>query len=281
MFRLRAQAALLLLFAVFWPREALTAELQPETVRAWDSYIALTEARIAREIESEEGFLVRDFLSPEVAGRALETILTGEVFVHQMETRNEEGREIDIPSGMVHHWYGSVFVPGATLEEVLKWEQDYSRHQEYFNEVEESRLLSQEGNVFRIFLKLRRTKVITVHYNTEHLVVYSHHDSGEASSKSEATRVAELENPGTPREREKPFDQARGFLWRLNSYWRFKGEADGVIVECESVSLSRGIPLGVAWMVKSFVESVPKESLENALLPIKTHLGRPSPGGGR
>ena len=87
---------------------------------------------------------------------------------------------------MVHHWYGSVFVPGATLEEVLKWEQDYSRHQEYFNEVEESRLLSQEGNVFRIFLKLRRTKVITVHYNTEHLVVYSHHDSGEASSKSEA-----------------------------------------------------------------------------------------------
>ena len=102
---------------------------------------------------------------------------------------------------------------------------------------------------------------------------------GKPRARAKRTRVAELENPGTPREREKPFDQARGFLWRLNSYWRFKGEADGVIVECESVSLSRGIPLGVAWMVKSFVESVPKESLENALLPIKTHLGRPSPGG--
>jgi hypothetical protein len=118
----------------------------------------------------------------------------------------------------VHHWYGTVFIPGATLQDVLRWEQDYPRHQDDFDEVEASRLISREGDVFRIFLRLRRTKVITVHYNTEHLVVYSQHGPGRASSKSEATHIGELEDVGTPREREKPSDQDRGFLWRLNSY---------------------------------------------------------------
>jgi hypothetical protein len=93
--------------------------------------------------------------------------------------------------------------------------------------------------------------------------------------------VAELDDAGTARERERPPNQDRGFLWRLNSYWRFKGEADGVIVECESVSLSRGIPRGIAWMVQSYLESVPRESLENTLRPIQTQLSRPSPGGGQ
>jgi hypothetical protein len=281
MFRLRARTALPLWLVVFWACEAQPAELRPETERAWEDYIALTEARISRELASPDGFLVRDYLPPEVAGEAEETILAGKVFVHRMETRNEEGREINIPSGMVHHWYGTIFVPGATLEEVLQWEQDYPHHQDYFDEVEASRLISREGDVFRIFLKLKRTKIITVYYDTEHEVVYSHHGADRASSRSEATHIGELEDVGTPREREKPPDQDRGFLWRLNSYWRFKAEPDGVIVECESVSLSRSIPRGVAWMVQSFVESVPKESLENTLLPIRTHLGRPTGIGGR
>jgi len=281
MFRWRARAAFVLLLVVLWPGASLPAELQAETTRAWETYMDLTEARIAREIDSEDGFLVRDFLPPDVAARVEETISSGGVFVQRMETRNEEGREIEIPSGMVHHWYGSVFVPGATLQEVLTWEQDYARHQDYFDEVEESRLVSQEGEVFRIFLKLRRTKVITVHYNTDHLVVYSQHGSSRASSKSEATRVAELEDAGTAREREKPVGNDSGYLWRLNSYWRFQEVPGGVTVECESVSLSRSIPRGVAWMVRSFVESVPRESLENALLPIRTHLRRRSSDSGR
>jgi hypothetical protein len=278
---LRAARAVALWLLVLLPREARAAELRPETERAWENYLTLTEARISREIASGEAFLVRDFLPAEVAGQAQETVSGGGVFVHQMETRNEEGREIDIPSGIVHHWYGTVFVPGATLEEVLRWEQDYARHQDYFDEVEASRLVSREGDVFRIFLRLQRTKVITVHYNTEHLVAYSHHGPDRATSKSEATHIGELEDAGTPREREKRSNQDRGFLWRLNSYWRFKNEADGIIVECESISLSRDVPRGVAWMVQSFLESVPKESLENTLLPIRTHLSRPKTAGER
>ena len=32
-------------------------------------------------------------------------------------------------------------------------------------------------------------------------------------------------------------------------------------IECESISLTRNIPFGVAWLVKGFVTGIPKESL--------------------
>jgi hypothetical protein len=35
-----------------------------------------------------------------------------------------------------------------------------------------------------------------------------------------------------------------------------------VYVECESVSLTRDIPLAVSWLVKPFVTDIPKESLQ-------------------
>jgi hypothetical protein len=34
-----------------------------------------------------------------------------------------------------------------------------------------------------------------------------------------------------------------------------------VYVECESISLTRGIPPGFGWLVKPFVTSLPKDSL--------------------
>jgi len=33
---------------------------------------------------------------------------------------------------MIHHWIGTVFIPGATLAQTLALEQDYDHHQEYF-----------------------------------------------------------------------------------------------------------------------------------------------------
>lgn len=249
------------------------AELQDQTLSAWETYRLLTEARIEKELASSEGFLVRDFLDPRDASAIRARIGSG-VYVMKLETRNEEGGEIDIPDGLVHHWYGSVFVPGASLDGVLAWVQDYDRHHEYFDEVEDSRLVSRESDVFDIFLRLRRKKVITVRYNTEHEVSYRRLGLGRAASRSESTRIAEIEDAGTPREREKPIGNDQGFLWRLNSYWRFQQEDGGVVVECESISLSRTIPVAMRWLVQPFIISVPRESLEAALLPMRAALSR-------
>lgn len=252
-------------------RPSFAAKLEADTLAAWELYRELTEARIEKELQSAEGFLVLDFLDDGEAAKARSAMASG-VFIRRMETRNVEGDEIEIPKGLVHHWYGAVLVPAAKLDEVLAWEQDYSRHEDYFDEVEESRLVSREGNVFDIFLRLRRKKVITVHYNTEHEVRYRRLGPDRAASRSEATRIAEIEDAGTHREGEKPAGDDRGFLWRLNSYWRFQQQATGVLVECESISLSRTIPTAFRWVVKPFITSVPRESLEATLFPLRRNF---------
>ena len=269
--------------------QAMAAKLQSKTVRAWDRYVALTEARIENELESGEGFLVREFLPLEQAEPCEQTIDRGGICVTALETRDKGGRAVGIPSGMVHHWMGSVFIPDVSLQDLLAWVQNYSQHDERFPEVEESRLLAREGDSFQIFLRLKRQKVVTVFYNTEHHVEYRRHSFNEVSSRSAATRIAQLENPGEAIERERPVGEDSGFLWRLNSYWRYQQVDGGVIVECESIGLSRGIPVAVKWLVAPFVESVPRESLESTLsgirqgsrrlvLEIQLGPGAPPPG---
>ena len=98
----------------------VAAKLQTETVRAWERYVALTEARISKELESGDGFLVRDLLSPEQAEQCEQTIGRGGVCVTAMETRDKDGRAVGIPSGMVHHWMGSIFIPDVSLQD-LSW----------------------------------------------------------------------------------------------------------------------------------------------------------------
>jgi hypothetical protein len=235
-----------------------------ETLAAWERAVELTETRISAELSSEAGFLAIDFLSPaerEAASRALEA---GEVFVRKLPV------EVDVPHGMAHHWLGAVFVPGVEVDGIVRWLQQYDEHDRRFGEVEDSRLLSRDGDRFEIFLRLRRKKIVTVQYATVHEVLYRRHGSGRTSSVSRATRIAELEDAGTPEEREKPAGSDRGFLWRLHSYWRFQQVPGGVVVECESLSLSRGVPAAVRFLVGPYLDSVPRESLESTLAPIRS-----------
>jgi hypothetical protein len=224
------------------------AELTRETLVAWDRYVAWTEHRM----RTDDSFLLQETL--------LET--------------TADGRSIAIPKGLVHHWLGSVFIPNTTVDELVGWLQDYDEHHRYFDEVESSKLVSRNGDDYAIFLRLRRKKVVTVHYNTEHLVRYRRHGDGRVSSASYSTRIAEIDNAGEADEIEKAQGDDRGFLWRLNSYWRFEQGSGGVTVELESLSLSRGVPVAVQWLVGRYLDSVPRESIEATLRPIQREAPR-------
>jgi hypothetical protein len=47
----------------------------------------------------------------------------------------------------------------------------------------------------------------------------------------------------------------------MDSSWRFEEKDQGVYVEVESISLTRDIPMGLGWLIKPFVTSIPRESL--------------------
>jgi len=254
------------------PHNTLAAKLQPQNLKAWDTYVQLTEKRIDSELASTSAFLRTDFAKPDEASVIRNALKKGQVYVKKLNTPDHGGREIKVPDGMIHHWFGAIFVPNMKLEPLLSWIRKYDDHQRFFKEVEGSKLLSQNGETFKIFLRFVRTKVVTVRYNTEHTAVYHSHGPDKESSRSFTTKIAEVKDPGTSQEKEAAIGDDSGYLWRLNSYWRFKEQDGGVIVECESISLSRSIPFGLGWLIKGFVESLPQESLESTLTGIRDRI---------
>ena len=186
----------------------------------------------------------------------------GEVVTERMETRDPEGR-VQTPGAMIHDWISTIFIPGASLQKVLAVVQDYDNHRKYYSPaVTKSKILEHQGGDFKIALRLARKKIVTVVLDTEYQIHYQQLDATRVQSTSYSTRVVEVEHPGEPDETQLPPEKDRGFLWRLDSFWRFYEADGGVYVQCEAISLTRDIPLGLNWLIRPFVESVPRESLE-------------------
>ena len=75
----------------------------------------------------------------------------------------------------------------------------------------------------------------------------------------------EVADAGTPKERPKRPDEDRGLLWRWNAYWRYEQVEQGVLVECESVTLSRTIPMLLRPVAGPIVGHVARESMDRTL----------------
>ncbi len=257
-------------------------ELKQETVAAFEHYVKLTEARIQGEVNGSPKFLWMDGMAEPRRGALYAQLRQGEIVVERLETR-ENGQEIDIPDGKMHHWLGAVFIPGATLKDTLILIKDYDRHHTIYKpEVLQSRMLSHKGNDYKIFLRLWKKKIITVVLNTEHEVHYFPVSATREHSRSYTTRIAEVEDPGEPTEKEKPVGNDGGFLWRLYSYWSFEEKDGGVYVQCEALSLTRNVPMLLRPLINPFVTSLPRESLRSALSSTRTALQkRPAAAGQR
>jgi hypothetical protein len=244
------------------------AQLTPAAQRGFERYVQLTEARMSGEVRPGGAFLRIDGL-PEAQRRAdLARLENGEVISEQLTTPAESATEIATPGALIHHWVGTVFVPGATLEQVLAVAQDYDHHQQYYSpEVERSKLLarSADGNDFTVYYRLKQTDILTVVLDTEYQIHYDRLDANREVSHSYSTRVAEIVHPGSANERALLPADDHGFLWRINTYWRFEQTPRGVFVQCEAISLTRDIPVGLGWLAAPLVQQIPKESLEFTL----------------
>ena len=239
--------------------------MRPETVEAFNRYVKLTEAGMDSEAARHAPFLWVETLPAERRATAREQLREGKVVIERLETL-DGGKPIDVPGGLIHHWIGTVFIPGATLAQTLALEQDYDHHQDYFRpNVMRSKILRHDGNHFRVQLRFYAKKILTSILDTEHDVNYTAVDSTHASSRSHTTRIQEVENAGKPDERLVPAGHDRGFLWRMNTYWRFEEKDGGTYVESQSISLTRDIPTGLGFVVGPFVTSIPRESLEFTL----------------
>ena len=262
-------AAFLLALALALCGSASATDLKQQTISAFDHYVALSEAQINSSLSPSPGdpapFLWVDSEPSAQRPSILAQLHAGQVVVARLTTL-DNGKPIPVPGGMIHHWIGTVFIPGATLAQTLALVQDYDHHAEYYRpQVIASKLLARDGNDFRIYLRLYEKKILTCVLDTRHEVHYAILDATRAWSRSRTTEIREVTGWKASDEHDLPAGHDDGFLWRMNTYWRFEQRDGGVYVECQSISLTRDIPAGLGWLIGPFVESIPRESLEFSL----------------
>jgi hypothetical protein len=271
-----ARRALALIFAacVALPPPANAADLQPQTAQAYDRYIARTGAQVTAELAQSGAYLWVERLPTAQRVADEQQLRNGQLVIARLETL-DSGKPISTPGGIIHHWIGTVFVPGATLAQTLSFMQDYDHKAEYFKpDIVRSKILRHEGDDYLVLLRFYKKKIITTVIDTDQEVHYHTLDSTHAYSRSRTTRVQEVENAGKSDETLEAEGHDRGFMWRMNTYWRFEEKDGGTYVECQAISLTRDIPTGLGWMVGSFVTSVPRESLTFTLTTARAALLR-------
>lgn len=242
------------------------ADLAPKTRAAFDRHVAAVEPEIERRNQPGQTFL---WLDQDPKHRA--AAAAGEVVVQHVPAP-------EVPGGQIQHWLGGVFIPGVTLARLLQVDQDYNRHKVLYRpEVMDSRLISRQGDRFRIFLRLHKKKVLTVVLDTEHDVEYRMLSDKKAYSRSISRSVREVKNAGEAEEHVLPDGVGTGFLWAMNSYWRLEERDGGVWAECDAITLAREVPMGLGTVLKPMIYGLAHDSLVKTLEAKRRSVLQPAP----
>lgn len=234
-----------------------TTTLQPRTVEEFQKYAAGAEAQLALRWEGERPFLAIDDSASE-----REQVLHGDLLIRPGTPQNP----VSIANGLVHDWVGAVFIPNTTVRKVMDILQDFDRHSQIYPEVTNSHLVQREGNDLIGHWRLeRKDPLVPVVLDVEQEAHYKEVAPGKWICRAYAKNISEVQNPGTAREKKFPPNEGTGFLWQLYAYWSLEPVNDGVLAECRTLSLSRNIPAALAWAIKPFVQSLPRESLASTL----------------
>jgi len=242
-------AGLLAVLAAVTAASASGQALRPPVAAGWQAYLIAVEARITKE---------RGQAIPRRPG-----VDRGEIFIEQVSTRGPNG-DLEVPDAGVHHWRGTVLVPGARLEEVvsrLEREPPDTRQED----VVSSSILQARPAWIKVAIRVRRSLIMSAVFDTEHEVYFERYGPSRAASWSIATKIVEIADAGTAKERPKGPEQDRDLLWRWNAYWRYEQVQRGLLVECESITLSRPVPFMLKPVAGPLVSHVARESMDRTL----------------
>jgi hypothetical protein len=249
-------------------------ELKPATLSAYDRYVALTEARLAAERTGAAPFLWIDRQPAAERERLMGRLKRGDVVLAPLETRDGSAR-VPIEGGLVHHWLGTVLVPGASLDRLVAFVQDYDRYPQTFDPlIARARVLEHEGDRYVVAMRTSVKKVISVVMDADYTITYHRLGPTRLWTTNVASNLFQVHAPGTPAERREPGDAASGYLWRFRMYCGFEQRPEGSIEQCESVTLTRTIPFAVGWLVRPFVTGIPRDTIEFTLGRVRAALAQ-------
>jgi len=234
-----------------------TTSLKPRTVQEFQKYAKTVEEKLQNRWQGRQ-----PFLSIDEDESSRKQALKGELVIHPAVTDNP----VSISGGLIHDWVGTVYIPNAAMEKVLGILQDFDRHSKIYPAVIGSRLIRRQSNDLEGMWRLeRKDPLLPVVLDVKQQAHYKQVAPGKWICRAYADRISEVENPGSTNEKILPPDNGTGFLWRLYAYWSLETVSGGILAECRTVSLSRDIPTMVNWIIRPFVQKLPRESLASTL----------------
>ena len=246
-----------------------TDALKQDTRYAFDRYVRLTEQRIQTELGGSQPLLWIDRQPADARAALMSRLEKGEVISEKLQTR-DQGKQIDAPGALIHHWMGTVLLPGARLSRVKPIVQDYNRYSEWFSPlIRRSQINAHNGDRFLVAMRTEMHKVLTVTVDADYTIDYQTVSPTSFHAKTIATAIHIVDSAGTASERRTPAEQTFGFLWRLNTYCSFSEVPAGTIEQCESISLTRDVPFGLGTIVRPLVSGIPRETLEFTLGQVR------------
>ena len=237
----------------------LIGEPTPAATTSFNAYTKTVESRLAKQHLSPNAFLATVAYDPV---RTEARLRQGELIIEQLTPSTSA----DLPGGLLHHWRGTAFAPGAKASDFERLMRDFNTYPQHFSpQVLQASLLAQNGDRFQASIRVRQRHVITVVMDTTYDITFGQLDSRHGYSISRSTHIDEIDSPGTSSEHPLNAADEHGYLWRLNTYWTYEERDGGLYLQIEAVSLTRSIPHGLGWAIRPYVESIPRESLEFTL----------------
>ena len=213
-------------------------DLKPETSAAFDRYVKPIET------VNLDNFLWLDSHPKE------KTV----VWLNQSVITPRTRENAAVPDGMIQDWIGTTFLSDAKLDQVRDVVLGLGDYKNRFKQqVIESKLEKREGDRFDATLRLRKTQLKSVVLDANVSAQYTLLDPTHATVVCRSTRIV-------------PQGADRGYLWRLNLYWRLQEADHGVYIEVELVSLSApsGL-LDAGRVLNGFIQKFPREFTEGMI----------------
>lgn len=253
------------LLLLTWPHPASGTDLLPDTAEAYERYALDVQQRFARQVLDRVRL---EEASPVVLAR----LRAGEIIA---EPGHEDGI-FNVPGGLIHHWRGTAFMPGVTLDDILSTSQDYATYADTYDWVVGSGVIGHERHeeprrdLYRVFFRVKRSaRFVTSVLDLWALVEYRYPRAGLATAVSDADCIRQVENEGRPDERRMSVGRDSGYLWRANTLSTYLQVDDGVFVELETIGLSRRFPRMLGWLIEPIARRLGRGSAASTLRQLR------------
>jgi hypothetical protein len=172
----------------------------------------------------------------------------------------------NMPDSLIHHWRGTVFIHGVTLDESLSVSRAYGEYPKIFRPVVAATVLSSEGDAFRVQFRMRQSAGgLTATVDVWSNIRYVKSDATHAYVLSSSDSIREVKDAGRSTERYVAAGRENGYLWRGATFTRFVESDGGVYMEMETIGLSRAFPPLLGWVIEPIARHVGRASVEDSV----------------